>query len=323
MRPVEAQEVEPAASMLGVEFETLYFLSFEDSVEFFRRVDEIYRELPSRNFFAETDEDFQHDLENWYRALVPAFTMEDLNSGLYPPESVSLKDFGFPGSRSYLGETQCESNEVFVNERFANPLDPLSEEGSLLWTVAHEAAHQAARVCFIYLYSDMPDHQSQEENFRIIESTATMFALEATASLAKEGSAPALYAFLYGLRDAAFTNVVHRAIQQHRTDELEAAVREATSDPILHTVVVDMVAAMEENAITRLNMLNATGGYGGRVVENLVFVASDANFETNRVVLFDEASGTLLPKVVAFDDTLYLLTHIEDFVHQMQEEVVR
>lgn len=304
--------------MLGVEFETLYFLSFEDSVEFFSRVDEIYRQLPSRDFFAESDENFQRDLENWYRALLPAFTNEGLNGSLYPPASISLKDFGYPDGRNYLGETQCEPNEVFVNDRYANPFDPLSEEGSLLWAVAHEASHQTARICFIYLYSDMPDHQSQEENFRVVESTATMFALEATASLAKEGSTPALYAFLYGLRDAAFTNVVHRAIQQHRTDELVAAVQEATPDPVLHAIVMDMVAAMEQSALTRLNMLNATGGYGGRVVENLIYAAADENLETNRVVVFDDAARTLLPKEVAFDDTFYLLEHIDDFVREAQ-----
>jgi hypothetical protein len=207
------------------------------------------------------------------------------------------------------GKTSCQSDRISISWQLRSEFTEYTNTPEWLWTAAHETAHQAARLCAMYF----TDSAGSAADPGIVESSATAAALEVTASMALEGNQPALYVFIYGLRDAAIFSLIGAAQREGRLAQLPEAVGAATGNPAWEYEMHQLSAAISGNPRNWYQSEAIAQAYGGRVIQYLLAARQDPQHETVGMLRYSEAGDWLFLSRTKLDATLYLIEHWDEY----------
>lgn len=193
-------------------------LTFQEAVSQALFYGGIVDSLPEEVFAVIDD---QQDLNDWAAEIVPFFgyegiTGEDsaefssdpLGRGYVYPERMSFEFFDEQGSLGHhhiLGMANCMSGEMWMNERFSNPVSSAYQSKAVLEVLVHELAHIQG-ICL-----------SGEE----AEISAQLVTLEVLSSMAVKGNEAAFASLMLALEGMYTDAALAMALDDNRLEEFE------------------------------------------------------------------------------------------------------
>lgn len=281
-------QYEEKVDLGGAAFNYDGVIDFDEAASFLRMTDLAYQSLPPREFPVPTET----DLRFWVEELAPRFQSQGFADIEWIPDMTIFHDFGEDRWGS-LGQAHCDEDDIWMNERFANPYTEFEGTPAWLWMTAHETAHQVVQSCVEYLSPDAVDYDRQSYKWHT-ESSASVAALEVLASMALEGNESALYAFWYGMRnDVALHAIVHTSIRDNRRAELAERIDWLTDDPFLEYLGVALESAVRTNIVAFPVLKRSGEAYGTESIEPIVEAAQDPFRRAQGILHFSSTTGYL------------------------------
>ena len=307
------QEHEPTYTWLDIEFSSLEEMTQAEAVQFLSRVSQMYDQLPPQAFSSENLDQFKINVENWLQELAPEYIFQGFTQETSAPTvqivAYDLEQF------SLRGNVDCVNDVLSLNERLATVFSEPGQEAGWLWWTTHEASHHYARMCYEYMGELNP---LEAENQWKLEATASVMALEVLAAMARDGNVPALYAFLFGLRDMAANNAFSYALADANWPALREQMAEADIDPIFQAVAQDL--DIDSYPITLFFPLrDGLRKYGRTPLNALLEASRSGDQTTDDLFLFNPEDNVLqLNQAIRLEQTLRLLENIQPFIERAQ-----
>jgi hypothetical protein len=159
------------------------------------------------------------ELDDWAKEMLPFYDYEGIDpTGMIVfPSSLHFEAYSDGLHHNHvLGQTNCFSGEVTLNDRFANPVSSWYGRIDDIATLAHEFAHLQG-IC-------TPDRLDEE-------TSAQLVALEILAAMTDKGNERAFAALVNELSDMALTAAQAAATAENRQDDFQALLLKVEPSP--------------------------------------------------------------------------------------------